>query len=237
MSVAVAQGNKDIFKGVEEAFGVGDWDKYPIFVGAEEKKTLSIPSDGRVVLLGSGRSPCEIVGIGPNDIERASPELLKLDRVYRKAVVDYARAGALAAGKDSGVIEQWNRDLTWQKTIKEYISDITLWLMGKIATKEIGSWHIINEGSSHRRAWLHSVNTLEMKRMEEAKEQIHARCEILIPKIEEMHRGEEIDMKPVEELEQLAEVYAVFFPSQHLQIRQVSVPELVRQINSEIRGA
>jgi len=234
MGAVVTRGNEDIFKGATEAFGVDRWDKYPIAVGGEEKLTLSIPSDGKTVLLGRGLSPCEIVGIGPNDSERASPELLKLDRIFRKAVGDYARAGAIAAGKDRGVIIRINNESTWATSVTDYVIDILLWFSGKIPAERIGSRHITNEGSTHRRAWLHSVNTLEQKRMEATREQIRARCEVLVSKINDLRRQDEMDMKLVNELDQLERVYAVYFPGCALQVGQVAVSVLVRQINSTV---
>ena len=58
--------------------------------------------------------------------------------------------------------------------------------------------------------------------------------EVLVPSIETIYQENEIDIKLVEELEQLAKVYAVFFPDSPLQIGQTKVSEFLAQLRSEI---
>jgi hypothetical protein len=244
MAISKDSANANIFKEVESAFSGTNWNDYPIVFCAEEQRTLSISSDGRAVLLGGGRSPCEIVGIKPEDLARASPELLKIDRAYLKAIGDYKIRGILAAERDLSIINQRLRESAERGSTKiEYIKDIFLWFVRSISREQIGQKsrvenvkkNIRNEASSNRRAWIHAVNTLEGERMKLAKTQICACCEILVPKIQKMLDESEIDMKLVEEFEQLVTLYTAFFPDLQLQVAERDVLGFLEQVRSETR--
>lgn len=195
------------------------WDKNPLILTNLQQMTMDY-SRVLTIIQGTDLTPSKLIGLKPTD---PIPDSIQLcDALYNDGISDYKTKLNYALALENAFINQLRINFKRPGLINRIIyKTARFFCMKKRDVRFHRNDYVLQFNyatSAHRIAWMNQVGTLEKVRLDQVKNEIQLRCDILMSELIPLNAQGETDQEKVIELDQNYRVFKVHLPKEEMSV-------------------